>query len=118
MIKYIGYPKCSTSKKGEKWMKENGIEYEFRDISKENPSERELREWLKVSDVEIKKMFNTSGLKYRELNLKENLKEMSDDEKISLLATDGMLVKRPIIIGKDFVLFGFKEEQWKEKIIG
>lgn len=109
---FIGYPKCSTSKKAEQWLKDNGFAYKFRNIVEENPTEDELRTWHKKSKLDIKRFFNTSGLKYRELNLKDRLKHMSDDEKYALLATNGMLVKRPILINGDRIITGFNESEW------
>ncbi len=114
---FLCYPKCATCKKAEKWLKENSLSYEMRDIKEENPDYEELKEWYTISGLDIKKFFNTSGNLYKELGLKDKLPEMSEDEKLNLLATNGMLVKRPILIGKDMVLVGFREEQWKEKLI-
>lgn len=114
---FLCYPKCTTCKKAEKWLKENSLSYEMRDIKEENPDYEELKEWYTISGLDIKKFFNTSGNLYKELGLKDKLPEMSEDEKLNLLATNGMLVKRPILIGKDMVLVGFREEQWKEKLI-
>lgn len=111
------YPKCSTCKKAIKWLDDRGIEYEYKDISLENPNAEELGEFYKKSGLEIKRFFNTSGLKYRELNLKDRLIDMDDKEKLELLGTDGMLVKRPLVIGENFVLTGFKEVEWTEHII-
>lgn len=111
---FIGYPKCSTCKNAEKWLQNNNIEYERRNIKEEIPSEKELEKWISMSKKEIKSFFNTSGLKYKELNLKEKLGEMSDKEKIALLASDGMLIKRPVLISSKHILIGFKEENWKE----
>ncbi|MEG0292400.1 MAG: arsenate reductase family protein [Anaerovoracaceae bacterium] len=111
------YPKCSTCKKAIKWLDDRGIEYEYKDISLENPNAEELGEFYKKSGLEIKRFFNTSGLKYRELNLKDRLIDMDDKEKLELLGTDGMLVKRPLVIGENFVLTGFKEVEWTEYII-
>lgn len=116
MIKFIHYPKCSTCKKAKKWLDESGVSYEERDIKLFNPSYDELKEWYKLSGLPLNKFFNTSGLLYKELNLKDRLSDMSEDEQLKLLASDGMLVKRPLIIGDDFVLTGFKEEDWKKKI--
>lgn len=113
-ILFIEYPKCTTCKKAKKWLIENEIDFEDRHIVEENPTEKELTNWLNISGYDIKRFFNTSGLKYKELNLKEKILTMSDDEKIKLLATDGMLVKRPIVVLEDKVLLGFKEEEWKE----
>ena len=115
-MKFICYPKCTTCQKAKKWLDENNIEYELRDIKLENPSFEELNEWYRKSGLPLKKFFNTSGLLYKSLDLKNKLPEMSDDEMLSLLATDGMLVKRPLLIGDDFVLVGFKEAEWEEKV--
>ena len=109
----IEYPKCSTCKKAKKWLEENNIEYSDRNIVEETPTMQELTKWIKNSNEDIKKWFNTSGLKYKELNLKEKLPTMSDKEKIKLLATDGMLVKRPLLELDDTVLIGFKENEWQ-----
>ena len=114
MIKFICYPKCTTCQKAKKWLDDNKIEYEFRDIKLDNPSLNELTEWHKKSGLSLKKFFNTSGLLYKSLNLKNKLPTMTDDEIIMLLATDGMLVKRPLLIGHDFVLVGFKEIEWEK----
>lgn len=111
---FIEYPKCSTCKKAKKWLDDNKIEYKERNIVTETPTEAELTEWIKRSGKEIKKWFNTSGLKYKELNLKERLLTISDKEKIELLASDGMLIKRPILISEEHILNGFKEEEWKK----
>lgn len=111
---FIEYPKCTTCQKAKKWLLENGIDFEDRHIVEENPTEKELTNWLNTSGYDIKKFFNTSGLKYKELNLKEKLLTMSGEEKIKLLATDGMLVKRPVLVIGDKVLLGFKEAEWKE----
>ena len=112
MIKFICYPKCTTCQRAKKWLDDNNIEYELRDIKLENPTLDELTEWYKKSGLSIKKFFNTSGLLYKSLDLKNKLPTMTDDEMLKLLATDGMLVKRPIAIGEGFVLVGFKEEEW------
>ena len=114
---FICYPKCSTCKKAQKWLDENNIEYEERDIVSQNPTEEELTKWIDMSGLPIKRFFNTSGMIYRSMNLKDKLGTMSDKEQIQLLSTEGMLVKRPIIVGKDVVMVGFKEENWKENII-
>ena len=108
----IEYPKCSTCKKAKKWLEENNIEFEDRHIIEETPTVKELTEWIKESELDIKKWFNTSGLKYKELNLKEKLSNMSDKEKIELLASDGMLIKRPVLISDKGILIGFKEDKW------
>ena len=114
MIKFICYPKCTTCQKAKKWLDDNQIEYEFRDIKLNNPTLDELTEWHKKSGLSLKKFFNTSGLLYKSLDLKNKLPTMSDDEMLKLLATYGMLVKRPLIIGHDFVLVGFKEIEWEK----
>ena len=116
MIKFICYPKCTTCQKAKKWLDDNKIEYELRDIKLENPTLQELTEWYKKSGLPLKKFFNTSGLLYKSLDLKNKLPIMTEDEMLKLLATDGMLVKRPLLIGADFVLVGFKEAEWEEKI--
>ncbi len=109
---FIEYPKCSTCKKAKKWLEENNIEFEDRNITSETPTVEELKEWINKSQQDIKKWFNTSGLKYKELNLKEKLVTMSDKEKIELLASDGMLIKRPLLISDKGIFTGFKEEKW------
>ncbi|MCI8617240.1 MAG: Spx/MgsR family RNA polymerase-binding regulatory protein [Clostridia bacterium] len=111
---FIEYPKCTTCKKAKKWLEENKIEIKERNIVTETPTEEELTEWIKRSGEETKKWFNTSGLKYKELNLKEKLKTMNDEEKIELLASDGMLIKRPLLITDKEIFIGFKEEIWKK----
>lgn len=113
---FIGYPKCSTSNKAQKWLDDNGILYTFRHIKGEQPTAAELAAWLHTSGLPLKRFFNTSGLKYKELQLKERLPGMSIDEQLSLLASDGMLVKRPIVVGDDFVLVGFKEAEWADQL--
>lgn len=110
---FIQYPKCSTCKKAKKWLEENSIEFEERNIVTETPTEEELIQWIQKSGQDIKKWFNTSGLKYKELNLKDKLINMTYKEKIELLASDGMLIKRPIIISDKGIFTGFKEETWK-----
>ena len=112
MIKFICYPKCTTCQKAKKWLDDNKIEYEFRDIKLDNPTLDELTEWHKKSGLPLKKFFNTSGLLYKSLDLKNKLSVMSEDEMLKLLATDGMLVKRPLVIGEKFVFVGFKENEW------
>ena len=116
MIKFICYPKCTTCQKAKKWLDDNKVEYEFRDIKLDNPTLDELTAWYNQSGLPLKKFFNTSGLLYKSLDLKNKLPTMTDDEMLKLLATDGMLVKRPLLIGDDFVLVGFKEAEWSEKI--
>lgn len=111
---FIEYPKCSTCKKAKKYLEEHGIEFEDRHIVEENPTKEELAEWIRISGKPIKKFFNTSGMKYRELGLKDKLTEMSEEEQIELLASDGMLVKRPLLIDGEMVLAGFKEAEWPE----
>lgn len=109
---FICYPRCTTCQKAQKWLDANGITYELRNIKEENPSADELRSWHKASGLPLKKFFNTSGLQYKALQLKDKLPTMSEDEQYELLASDGMLVKRPILISDDFVLVGFKEADW------
>ena len=116
MIKFICYPKCTTCQKAKKWLDDNKIEYELRDIKLDNPTLDELTAWYKQSALPLKKFFNTSGLLYKSLDLKTKLPTMTDDEMMNLLASDGMLVKRPLLIGEDFVLVGFKEAEWTQKI--
>ena len=114
MLKFICYPKCTTCKNAKKWLDDNKIEYELRDIKLNNPTLEELTEWHKKSGLPLKKFFNTSGLLYKSLELKAKLPTMTEDEMLKLLATDGMLVKRPILVGTDFVLVGFKDADWKK----
>ena len=116
MIKFICYPKCTTCMKAKKWLDDNNIEYELRDIKADNPTFDELSQWYKKSGLDIKKFFNTSGLLYKSMNLKDKLPAMSEEEKLKLLATDGMLVKRPLAIGEDFVLTGFRQNDWEKAI--
>lgn len=116
MMKFICYPKCTTCKKAEKWLDDNDIGYEMRDIKTDNPTYDELNEWYNLSGLPLKKFFNTSGLLYKSMNLKEKLPTMSESEMLKLLSSDGMLVKRPLLIGDDFVLVGFKESEWEEKL--
>ncbi len=113
MIKFICYPKCTTCQRAKKWLDDNGIEYELRDIKLDRPTLSELTEWYDLSGLPLKKFFNTSGLLYKSLELKTRLPEMTEEEMLTLLATDGMLVKRPLLIGDDFVLVGFKEAEWE-----
>ena len=112
MVRFICYPKCTTCQKARKWLDDNNIEYEFRDIKLDNPTFDELTEWHKKSGLPLKKFFNTSGLLYKSLDLKNKLPTMSDDEMLKLLASDGMLVKRPLVIGDSLVLVGFKEDEY------
>ena len=116
MIKFICYPRCTTCQKAKKWLDDNKIQYELRDIKEDNPSFEELSAWYEISGLSLKKFFNTSGLLYKSMELKDKLPAMSEEEQLKLLATDGMLVKRPLVIGKDFVLVGFKESEWSEKM--
>ena len=111
---FVCYPKCSTCKKAEKWLEAKGIDFEKRDIKMENPSAVELKEWYQKSGLPLKRFFNTSGNLYKEMKLKDRLPEMSEEEQIELLSTDGMLVKRPILVDGDAVLVGFKEKEWEE----
>ena len=116
MIKFICYPKCTTCQKAKKWLDDNKIEYALRDIKENNPSFDELSAWYKISELPLKRFFNTSGLLYKSMELKTKLPQMSEDEQLKLLATDGMLVKRPLVVGDNFVLVGFKESEWIEKL--
>ena len=113
---FIGYPKCTTCKKAKKWLDEHKIEYTDRPIKEENPTAAELRQWHARSGLPLKRFFNTSGMIYREMGLKDKLADMSEDEQYALLATDGMLVKRPLLVGEDLVLTGFKEKEWAEAL--
>ena len=114
MLQFICYPKCTTCQKAKKWLDENGVEYHLRDIKLNNPTLEELTDWYAKSGLPLKKFFNTSGLLYKSMELKNKLPTMTDDQMLSLLASDGMLVKRPLLIGEDGVLVGFREAQWKE----
>ena len=109
---FLCYPKCTTCKKAQAWLNDNSISYDYRDIKTENPSEAELRAWHEKSGLPLKKFFNTSGLQYKALQLKDKLPTMTEDEMFALLATDGMLVKRPMVITEETVLVGFKEADW------
>lgn len=115
-ILFVEYPKCTTCQKAKKWLEEQGIDFEDRHIVEENPTEEELRVWWKRSGFPLKRFFNTSGMKYRELQLKDRLPSMDEEEQIRLLASDGMLVKRPVLVGENFVLTGFREKEWAEKL--
>ena len=117
-LKVLVYRKCSTCLKALKWLEVNQVVFDERPIKEENPSYEELKAWYEMSGLPLKKFFNTSGILYKQMNLKDKLKEMSEDEQLKLLATDGMLVKRPLVIGDGFVLTGFKEKEWEEKING
>lgn len=113
---FLEYPKCSTCKKAKKWLDDNGIEYTDRHIVENNPTYEELNEWYNRSGLPLKRFFNTSGMLYKEMNLKERLLNMSEKEQLELLTTNGMLVKRPLIVDGDKVLTGFKEAEWEEKL--
>ncbi len=114
---FVEYPKCSTCQKAKKWLDQRQISYTDRHIVQENPTAEELKEWQKRSGLELKRFFNTSGRLYKEMALKDRLPQMSDQEKFELLSSDGMLVKRPLIVGDDFVLVGFKEKEWEEVLL-
>ena len=116
MIKFICYPNCTTCQRAKKWLDDNNIEYELRDIKLDNPTLEELTEWYNKSGLPLKKFFNTSGLLYKDMKLKDRLPEMSEEEQLQLLSTNGMLVKRPLVVGDGFVLTGFKENEWREKM--
>ena len=115
---FVCYPRCTTCKKAEKWLADNRIAAQVRDIKENNPTEQEIRSWHEKSGLPLKRFFNTSGLKYKELGLKDKLPTMSEDEQYALLATDGMLVKRPLLVGDENVLVGFKEKEWQENLSG
>lgn len=115
-VTFLEYPSCSTCKKAKAWLDAHKIQYTSRHIKEKNPTKEELTEWYKKSGLPLKKFFNTSGLLYKSMSLKDKLPSMSEDEQLSLLSTDGMLVKRPIIVGDSFVLVGFKEIDWEEKL--
>lgn len=112
-VLFLEYPKCTTCRKAKAWLTENGVAFEARHIAEENPTAEELAAWQQKSGLPLKKFFNTSGLLYKELHLKDKLPQMTEAEQFALLATDGMLVKRPLVIGEDFVLVGFKEAEWE-----
>ncbi|MBR2177422.1 MAG: arsenate reductase family protein [Clostridia bacterium] len=114
---FIEYPKCTTCKKAKKWLDEHHIEYTDRHIKDENPTDGELSKWLEISGLPIRKFFNTSGMLYREMQLKDKLPDMTEEEMINLLASDGMLVKRPVLINGSTVLMGFKEKEWEEALL-
>ena len=115
-ILFLEYPPCSTCQKARRWLDEHAISYTSRHIKENNPTAEELKEWYKKSGLPLKKFFNTSGLIYKSMGLKDKLPTMNEEEQIALLATDGMLVKRPLVIGDSFVLTGFKEKDWQEKL--
>lgn len=114
---FIEYPKCSTCQKAKKWLDDNFIEYIDRHIIENNPTYEELKQWYEKSELPLKRFFNTSGMLYKSMNLKEKLQNMSEEEQLKLLSTDGMLVKRPLIISDDVILTGFREKEWAEKLI-
>ena len=113
---FVEYPKCSTCQKAKKWLDEHGIAYEDRHIVENNPTYEELKDWYGRSGLPLKKFFNTSGMLYKQMNLKDRLPDMSEEEQLRLLATDGMLVKRPLVIGDQWVLTGFSEKAWEERL--
>ena len=115
-MEFICYPKCTTCKKAEKWLNDRRVSYELRDMKEKNPSFEELSNWYKKSGLPLKKFFNTSGLLYKSMGLKDKLASMTEDEQLSLLATDGMLVKRPILVNGENVLVGFRESEWEETV--
>ena len=115
-ILFIQYPKCTTCQKAKKWLNDNGIEYADRHIKENNPTYEELKDWYKKSNLPLKRFFNTSGLLYKSMGLKDKLPTMSEDEQLKLLATDGMLVKRPIIVSDNVIMTGFKEKEWEENL--
>ena len=116
-MQFLCYPKCSTCQKAQRWLDEQGIPYELRLIREKNPSAEELRDWRERSGLPLKRFFNTSGLQYKALGLKDKLPSMSEEEQLSLLSGDGMLVKRPLLVADDFVLVGFREEEYRERLI-
>ena len=114
MVLFLEYPKCSTCKKAKKWLEEHQVNYDDRHIVEDNPTVEELKDWIGRSGLSLRRFFNTSGMKYRELQLKDRLPKMSEEEQLELLATDGMLVKRPLLVLEDRVIPGFKEKEWLE----
>lgn len=115
-VLFLQYPPCTTCKKAKAWLDERGVAYEARNIKEENPTAEELKAWHEKSGLPLKKFFNTSGLAYKALGLKDRLPTMAEEEQYQLLASDGMLVKRPLVVGEDFVLVGFREAQWQEQL--
>lgn len=115
-VKIICHPRCTTCKKAEKFLEDNGIEFDFRDIREENPTKDEIKNWHKSTGLPLKRFFNTSGQLYRSLELKDKLESMSEEEQYELLSTDGMLVKRPVLISDDKILIGFKQSEWEDLI--
>ncbi|HIY02533.1 MAG TPA: arsenate reductase family protein [Candidatus Blautia faecipullorum] len=116
-MKVLVYRKCSTCQKALKWLETHQVSFDERPIVEQNPTYEELKEWHEKSGMPLKKFFNTSGMLYKQMNLKDKLKDMSQEEQLKLLATDGMLVKRPLVVGDDFVLTGFREKEWEENIL-
>lgn len=116
MVLFVWYPKCSTCQKAKRWLDENGVSYQERHIVEERPTAGELADWHSRSGLPLKRFFNTSGMLYKEQNLRERLPDMSEEEQLDLLATNGMLVKRPLIVGTDFALAGFKPAEWEERL--
>lgn len=114
---FIEYPKCSTCRKAKQWLEERGVEFTDRNIREENPTKEELAEWVRRSGLPLKRFFNTSGLLYKELHLKDRLAQMTEEEQLELLASDGMLVRRPLLIAENRILIGFQKEEW-EKAFG
>lgn len=114
---FLCYPKCTTCRKAKAWLEEQNISFTLRDIKEENPTEEELQSWWQRSGLPLRKFFNTSGLQYKALGLKDKLPTMTEAEHIALLSTDGMLVKRPLLVGEDFVLVGFRPAEWEEKLV-
>lgn len=113
-ILFLEYPKCSTCKKAKKWLQQNNINFEDRNIAEQNPTKEELKAWHQKSGMPLKRFFNTSGLVYKELGLKDKLKDMTEDEQYAILATNGMLIKRPLVVTENSVLLGFKEAEWEK----
>lgn len=116
-VLFVEYPPCSTCQKAKKWLEENGVSFTSRHIKEDRPTQEELKQWHAMSGYPLKKFFNTSGLLYKSMNLKERIPELTEEEQYALLASDGMLVKRPVVVGEDFVLTGFREAEWKEKLL-
>lgn len=114
---FLCYPKCTTCQKAKAWLEEKSVSFTLRDIKTENPTQEELRTWWQRSGLPLRKFFNTSGLQYKALGLKDKLPTMTEEEQIALLSTDGMLVKRPLLVGEDFVLVGFRPAEWEEKLV-
>ncbi len=115
-VLFIEYPKCSTCRKAKKWLEERGTEFKDRHIAEERPTKEELKAWIALSGLPAKKFFNTSGMKYKELGLKDRLPVMTEEEQLTLLASDGMLVKRPLLVGEDFAVPGFREQEWEKRL--